>query len=221
MSDWHKRHGQVINDFLHFLNSRSHDYVLKGGTSLMQCYHLDRFSEDIDLDSTNKQLIPKIVDDFCAKHGYQYRVAKNTDTVKRYMIHYDENSYKPLKIEVSYRLREIPMDRVVNINGITVYNLNTIAYMKLNAYNARDKIRDLYDVTFLCKHHCDELSPQILDAMRDSLQYKGMDYFDSIVAEQFDELIDTDKLANDFLDVLDTLGLMYDGQEQCEEVIER
>lgn len=54
MENWRNKHKAVINDFLQFVNSRNHDYILKGGTSLMECYNLDRMSEDIDFDSTNK-----------------------------------------------------------------------------------------------------------------------------------------------------------------------
>lgn len=45
------------------------------------CYNLDRFSEDIDLDSTNKN-IKKYIDNFCKKNNFQYNIAKDTDTVK-------------------------------------------------------------------------------------------------------------------------------------------
>lgn len=124
-SDWRKEHGKVIADFLKYLNSRTHDFVLKGGTSLMECYGLDRFSENIDLDSRNKHIEP-IVKDFCDMYGYSYRVAKDTDTVKRYMIHYSESEAKPLKIEISYRRREIAPKEVTERNGITVYNIDTL-----------------------------------------------------------------------------------------------
>lgn len=50
MSDWREQHGVVISLFLKYLNSQTDDFVLKGGTALMTCYKLDRFSEDIDLD---------------------------------------------------------------------------------------------------------------------------------------------------------------------------
>ena len=33
--EWQKRHGQVISDFLQYLNQKSNEYILKGETSLM------------------------------------------------------------------------------------------------------------------------------------------------------------------------------------------
>ena len=47
-------HKTVITNFLAFLNKSSDQFVLKGGTSLMMCYGLNRFSEDIDLDANHK-----------------------------------------------------------------------------------------------------------------------------------------------------------------------
>ena len=43
-----ENHFSVICDFLDYLNNKTSDFILKGGTSLMVCYKLDRFSEDID-----------------------------------------------------------------------------------------------------------------------------------------------------------------------------
>lgn len=209
MQDWQKQHKEVMNDFLRFLNERSGDYVLKGGTSLISCYNSKRFSEDIDLDSVNKRSIRNIVEDFCKQNSYTFRVAKDTDTVKRFMIDYG-NASKPLKIEISYRLRSIAPEKIRKINDITVYDINTIAYMKSNAYNSRDKLRDLYDMTFVCKNYENELTPQTIDLIRDCLQYKGLEQFDYLVKEQDDEFIDKDQLAEDFLDMFEQLGLVYD-----------
>ena len=50
---WKQLHLAIIKDFILFLNSKSNEYVLKGGAALMFLYNLDRFSEDIDLDSTD------------------------------------------------------------------------------------------------------------------------------------------------------------------------
>lgn len=81
-------HGNIIKSFILFLNSRSNQYILKGDTSLMLCYGLTRFSEDIDLDALCSKDIERIVNDFCRLNNYTFRVAKDTNTVKRYMIHY-------------------------------------------------------------------------------------------------------------------------------------
>lgn len=82
--------------------------ALKGGTALMLGYGLDRFSEDIDLDvttarkgrgtinltSTLKNLDPNLNINFV-------KIKKDSDTVTRYTLKYDETKY--LRIEISYR----------------------------------------------------------------------------------------------------------------------
>ena len=200
-------HANVIISFIHTLNSRTKNYILKGGTSLMLCYGLDRFSEDIDLDAFNtKEGIEPFVQEFCKSYKYTYRVAKNTETVKRYMIHY--GSDKPLKVEISYRRSKISQTEVTNINNILVYTIENLLTFKLNAYNSRDKIRDLYDVTFICRTYWNYLSDMQKTAVQDALSYKGLDYFDMLIRTQADELIDSNKLASDFLDLYAKLGLI-------------
>lgn len=83
--DWQTNHGNFIEAFLLFLNKQTDQFVLKGGTALSLCYGLDRFSEDIDLDG-RKQDIKEIVKRFCVNHGVNFRVAKDTATVKRCII---------------------------------------------------------------------------------------------------------------------------------------
>lgn len=205
--NWRPQHKQTIEDFLHYMNKKSDNYVLKGGTALMECYGLDRFSEDIDLDSTDRQSIPKIVNQFCADRGFEYRTAKDTDTVKRYFINYG-NKEKPLKVEISYRQKEIKPEFCLQKNGINVYTMDRLARMKSAAYCGRDKIRDLYDLCFITNNHWQELSPETQDQLRISFEAKGIEQFDYIINTQQDDLIDTDKLADDVLTAFDRLDLL-------------
>jgi predicted nucleotidyltransferase component of viral defense system len=46
-----EQHRAVIASCLKSFNSASSDFIPKGGTALLACYGLDRFSEDIDLDA--------------------------------------------------------------------------------------------------------------------------------------------------------------------------
>jgi len=211
MSDWRDKHRKAIDDFLEYINESSSDFVLKGGTALLTCYKLDRFSEDVDLDGLID--IKDIIENFCDRNGFSFRIAKDTDTVKRHMINYG-NTSKPLKVEVSYRRKEIRPDEVHKINGILVYNIDTLCVMKSAAYSGRDKIRDLYDLAFICNNYFDTLQPQTQNILRNAIEYKGIEQFDYIAREQNDELIDTEKLVDDFLKMHDKLGLLYGADEK-------
>ena len=204
-TSWQIEHEKIICDFLKYLNSFSDEYVLKGGTALLTCYNLDRFSEDIDLDSNNKNKIKKFVDTYCSKNKYIYRIAKDTDTTKRFFIHYG-NVIHPLKIEVSFRSIILNSD-CTKINGIKVYSINKLMNLKLNAYNTRDTIRDLYDITFIAKHYWDSLTPEIKSNLNESLHYKGLEHFDYILYTSNDNLIDKDKITVDFLELINKFNL--------------
>ena len=207
---WRAAHGTIIRDFMYHLSIVSGGkYVLKGGTALMLCYNLTRFSEDIDLDGFDNSFF-KIVESFIKQYKYKYpelsyRKAKDTDTVKRVFIHY--GNIKPLKVEVSYRRKQLNTNEVVVLNNIVVYNIETILSMKLNAFNHRDKIRDLYDIVFVYTNYKGYINNNLLTMLRDAVEYKGLEQFDYLVKNQRDELIDNDALATAFLTMYYNLGL--------------
>jgi hypothetical protein len=212
--NWQLQHGDTITSFLEYLNSQTSDLILKGGTALLVCYDLDRFSEDIDLDSRYPEImVETFVSAFCKNKNFSYRTAKDTDTVKRYMIHYG-NVGKPLKVEVSFRRSSIQEREYTKIKGFTVYTLDSLCYQKSTAYSARDRIRDLYDLSFICKRWWDVVSDSAKASIRNALQYKGLEQYDYIMQTQPDKYIDSKKLADDFVDMFDKLGLLYDKQEK-------
>jgi hypothetical protein len=212
LMSWKTGHFEAIQSFLKYLNNSTNKFILKGGTALMMCYGLDRFSEDIDLDAMTEG-IREIVAGFCDEHSFSYRVAKDTATVKRYMINYGNES-KPLKIEVSYRKKDIRPDETDMINGICVYKIGSICLMKANAYAGRDRIRDLSDLVFICNKYWDELSDPIKTVARGAVEFKGIEQFDYLIREQADDLIDKNVLAEGFLIMYEKLGLLFDENER-------
>ena len=91
-----KQHYNVMYELLMYINKQTDTFVLKGGTALLMCYNLHRFSEDIDFNSTNKN-IDKYIAGFCNMYGYSYVMSKDTSTTKRFKIHYN-NDDKYLKV---------------------------------------------------------------------------------------------------------------------------
>lgn len=212
MNDWQEVHRKVIDEFLVFLNVNTDSFILKDETALLECYGLDRFSEDIDLDGKDFN-IGEYVAAFCEERGYDFRIAKDTDTVKRFMVHYG-NEGKPLKIETSFRKKYISPEETTNIGGINVYRINPLCVMKINAYMGRDKLRDLYDISFISNNYFDELEPATKSLLLYALLYKGIEHFDYIVSQQSDELIDENKLAESFLEMFDRFDLLYTEEEK-------
>ena len=217
LTDWHEQHGKVISEFLKYINDCSGEYVLKGGTALLCCYNLDRFSEDIDLDSNGANVktsnIAELIKVFCNSKQYDFRTAKNTDTVKRFMINYGNSSH-PLKVEISYRKKTVSQNEYTKINGIKVYKIENLCMMKASAYSGRDKIRDLYDLTFICNNYFDKLSDIVKSSVAEVVAFKGIEQFDYLIKEQPDTLIDADKLADDFLTMYDKLGLFTEKKHE-------
>lgn len=170
-------------------------------------YNLDRFSEDIDLDSTDESSIKKIVDDFCTQRGFTYNHKKDTGVTQRFMIVYDD-PWKPLKVEVSYRERNIPPSKYRFDKGVAVYTIDALANKKAGAYQGRDRLRDLFDVSFLINNYFSELSDDTIDRLIEAFQHKGLEHCDYIIDQQKDPLIDPDKLSEAFLDAYDKIGLL-------------
>lgn len=80
--------------------------------------------------------------------------------------------------------------------------------MKLNAFNHRDKIRDLYDIIFIYQNYKKILPAILIEQLRDAFAHKGIEQFDFLIKYQQDELINTDELANNFLNTFNELGLL-------------
>lgn len=204
--DWRIQHKQTIEDFIIWLNQNSRGFVLKGGTALMLCYNLDRFSEDVDLDGTAESGdIIALVNVWATQRNYKYNINKNTPTVKRIMIHY--GGEKPLKIETSYRRKSIFSQELAVINSILTYEIETMLDMKCSAYQARDHIRDMYDVCFIVNNYGATLSQGALSRTAMAISYKGFSQYDYLVRSDDDKLIDKNKLAGMFIQTWKFLGL--------------
>lgn len=205
--DWRDLHLNVINDFLSFLNRNGGGmFVLKGGTALMLCYGLTRFSKDVDLDGVSGYDIFSIVASFCRLNGYSYSREEDTQTVKMIMINY--GGYKPLKVEVSYRKSVISSGSYSVVNGILVYNILSMLDEKLRAYLGRTALRDLYDVVFIVLKYWGMLSDREKDAIRNSFYQKDLAYIDYLLKNQDDVLINKSDLEFNVLRLFSLLGLI-------------
>lgn len=167
-------------------------YVLKGGTALFLYYGLDRYSEDLDFDclTNNMDFTKRLI-----KHkdfkNWDISIKKNTDTVFRAMINYQANSSLgeyPLKIEVSSRNSIFLKNKNLeykNINGVNVYDIKELIKMKANAFTNRDKIRDLYDISFLLENYSNSFTSETLFNIHDKLSYSNKDDLELLLMDEF------------------------------------
>ena len=141
--------------------------ALKGGTALLLCYGLDRFSEDVDLDGRKKLNLQSRLNAVLSRVTTEHdiRIVKDTDTVQRLKIRYKTRlATGNLKIEVSYRTGFEEVD-LAEINGIKTYKIARLIEQKLRALEGRTSERDLYDVAFLAERYGASFSP---DARHDA-----------------------------------------------------
>ncbi len=142
--------------------------VLKGGTALLLCHGLDRFSEDLDFDAPKKLNLESRIENALTPLCQSCRLTrtKDTDTVQRYRIEYMMGGLEGrLKVEVSCR-DPIAAEDVIERSGIRAYAVRRLIEQKLNALSGRTAARDLYDVHFLAKNHRAEFTTQNIDRLR-------------------------------------------------------
>lgn len=202
-------HEDFMRCFLSFLNRHSAGYILKGGAALMLFYGLDRFSGDIDLDGTGRGEICAIAEEFCRENGCSFATEK--DTPLTLVLLFSRDGGSTLRVTVSFRRRSLPCEDVTRIDGILVYGISTLCRMKANAYLQKERMRDLFDLSFIVNKYFDELDYELLLNVAEAISYKGdLKQFDYLVATQHDEFIDDDALAESFMNAIDKLGLLTD-----------
>jgi predicted nucleotidyltransferase component of viral defense system len=141
--------------------------VLKGGTALLLCYGLDRFSEDLDFDAPKKFNITGRVERVLSRFSpsFDVKTVKDTETVHRLKAHYrQEANDRLLKIETSFRTVPNPESVVVS-DGIRTYRIGALIDQKIDALAGRTKARDLYDVAFLARMYREEFSTNALQKL--------------------------------------------------------
>lgn len=101
-----------------------------------------------------------------------------------------------------------------------VYTLDEICQMKCAAYLARDTLRDLYDLVYICTNYMDCLSDATKGLLANAFAYKDLDQFDYLVEASDEDDIDTDDLETRLLEMYDMLGLEA-GKSTAEDVSEK
>lgn len=189
-----------MQDILHYVGD---NFIFKGGTALRFYYGLDRYSEDLDFDaiSNNMDIIKRLKNHKDFKNWQIYE-KKVSEISTRYTIDYgakDEFGNYPLKIDISgrdkIRLRNNLL-KYSKINGVNVYDIETIIDLKSTAFCQRNKIRDFYDVGFLLEKYPQYFDSKTLADIYTKIIYNGIDNFNAQLIIEVEEhnLIERDDI---------------------------
>jgi predicted nucleotidyltransferase component of viral defense system len=170
------------------------ELLLKGGTALLFCYGLPRYSTDLDYDGYNYNIdiTDKIKSVFISNSQNldKINVKKDTATVKRFMIHYKEAENNPIKLEISFRNiddADLVKDKRARINNINTYNIKYLASDKINTFLKRTAARDIFDASFLIQHYSESLNKELIEKCNNKLKTIGLDQLENIIKN--DEII--------------------------------
>lgn len=209
-----KHRQQMLKTFLEETRRHGSNLVLKGGNALVLCYEENRVSEDLDFDAVDgcqsKDEFFRMADGIAQRNGWSYRVGKDTPTVTRILVTDAEDPYHPLKVEVSHRQRHIDEGRTRMVRGIKTYSIDELARMKVRAYSARDRVRDLQDLCYIVLRFGQDLPQTTLDDIAGALADKGLEQYDYLRQADSNALSDDAwaDLEEAFLDTFDKLGLL-------------
>lgn len=172
----HLNLGQTEKNYLHiktlFAISKLFPDILvfKGGTSLMICNNLDRFSEDLDFTLINKEKLNKIIPDikkFLENQDINFEIEKeiNTDISQSFIIRFNGPLYSGTKqttskVEIDILFRESAILKTKTNRIVHPYNDTPLFYLqtmdlseifseKIRAIITRNKARDLFDLNYL------------------------------------------------------------------------
>lgn len=104
-------------------------------------------------------------------------------------------------------------DDIINSTSIDLHCINKITYNNLLKFQNKVILVNLYNIIFLIKNYWEKLSDATKDNIKDSFSHKGIDYFEMLLETQSDELIDKEKLQNDFIDIWNKVGLNENDDE--------
>lgn len=186
-----------LNLMKEILSHIGDSFILKGGTALKFYYGLDRYSEDLDFDTTSNGVnIKKALEKHKDFKKWIIHDKKDTEFSTRFTIDYgatNEFGAYPLKIDISARDKakiKSGLLKYSKINGVNVYNIETIAQMKRQAFLSRNKIRDFYDIGFLLDKYPQCFDMQNLMDIENKIQYMGADELNLLLINE----VETHKL---------------------------
>lgn len=150
----------------------------------------------------------------CTERGYGDGIERDTDAQKRFSNN-DRNVEKILPIENACKGKNIDECNCTCINDLRAYNIDDLALRKGAAYQYGNRLKDLYDVCYICGHYLDDLSPYVLEQLKINMGINGIRQCEYVINTQEDDSVDKNRLVRDYLAVYDKLGLLMDEEERA------
>lgn len=162
--------------------------IFKGGTSLMICNNLDRFSEDLDFTLTDKTKLKEIISkikQYLRNQDISFEIEKEETTKisQSFIIRFNGPLYagsrqttSKIEIDISFREPTLLPTKTTKINHpyndtpvfyIQTMSLEEIFAEKIRALITRNKARDLFDLNYLIDQN---IKPN-LDLINKKLSY--------------------------------------------------
>lgn len=175
----------------------------------MLVYGNDRYSQDLDFDclitpcvfDLEKERLERNILSGCPGVR-EVKTVKDTDTVKRLKVFYDDSS-TGLKIEFSFRLLKDKEEDLKSISEkivrITehfgIYTIDALAQQKINAFLARARARDIYDIGFILECWLEDLKEETRTRLLNELFSDGIENLMELTEKEFltDPRLGTDK----------------------------
>lgn len=127
--------------------------VLHGGTGIWRCYRGNRFSEDVDVYIPKNLTKLNLIFENFKKMGFIIEKKKIGENILHSTLKLGRTivKFEAFFKEIKGELKEYEK---IDGNVITIYTLipEELIREKINAYQNRRKIRDLYDIFFLLRH---------------------------------------------------------------------
>lgn len=178
--------------------------VFKGGTALMICHNLDRFSEDLDFTATRKKDVKQLIKEIQKKlqeQGIETTIENEETTPISKSFHirckgptYNGTRQTTRKIEIDISYREAVKLQTETTRIIHPYNdtptfyiqsmqLEEILAEKIRAILTRQKARDVYDTEYLIARNI-KPNKQLIN---EKLKYYNKTYSKKELEEKLEE----------------------------------
>ncbi|MGC8533769.1 MAG: nucleotidyl transferase AbiEii/AbiGii toxin family protein [Candidatus Parvarchaeum sp.] len=158
-----KELAQLQDEVVEVVYSLLENAVIHGGTAIWRCYNGKRFSEDIDLYSYYKEDFRDKLEVELKKRGLillKFRQTKNT------LFSQISNDTTKMSLEITRKNIKGTLKVYQKANGSSIDVLTLkpeeLILEKIEAYNDRRRIRDIYDVYFLSRIVTDKDTKKIV-----------------------------------------------------------